>query len=140
VAWLPPKLQYLELIFGCLFGYQPAVVTVEMDNGDRVTDAVYTINIGICKHSGGGCNFVPHAVPNSGRLAITIVRAMPIWKVIASTLYFYNGKIGQHPQATLHTAAQVRVSTTFFEMDGESYGETPIVFEVLPQAIQVLVP
>ena len=107
VAWLPPALQYLELIFGCLFGYQPEHIAVNMPQQPTIAEPLYTVNIGICKYNGGGCIFVPHAAPDSGLLAVTVVRAMPVWRVLLSTPYFYNGKIGAHSRASIHKSKTV---------------------------------
>ena len=88
------KLFYLALVVSCLFEYKLQRAIVE-GNGRRIEDYFYTINLGICRYSGGGMQFVPHAEPDAGRFAVTLAGKMSKWAVIAATPYFYNGKVGR---------------------------------------------
>ncbi len=140
--FLPPKLFYLYVIFKCLFGYEPERVRVTLDGKEIIEDDVYTVNIGVCKYSGGGAIFVPQADPTSTALGVTIVRKVSKWNVVKSTPLFYNGKIITHPQASAHHAKHIRIEginkPTRAESDGEYLGVSPVTVEILAQAFNVV--
>jgi diacylglycerol kinase family enzyme len=134
------------MIIYCLFAYQPKKIRVIIDNNDAIIDneEMYTVHVGICRYSGGGCIMVPHAIYDDKRLSITIVRRVSIWNVITSMPLFYNGKIAKHPKVKLHTANKsIHVSRTLIEVDGEllcNVNEINTVFTIVPHAIRVVVP
>ncbi len=148
---------YYGLIIKCLWKYEltPArlffVEPARQTGGNEakptpeilVEDSFYTINIGLCKYSGGGMQFVPQAVPDDGLFALTFVRRLPKMGVILATPLFYNGKIGGHPKVTCTQARELRVEnvagqpSVLLEADGEFLGETPVRFEILPGALKV---
>lgn len=143
---LPCTIQYLYMIIYCLFTYQPKKISVIINENDVVVDneEIYTVHIGICRYSGGGCIMVPHAIYDDGKLSITIIRRVSIWNVITSMSLFYNGQIAKHPKVTLHTTNKsVHVSQTLIEIDGEllcNGNEMNTVFTIIPHAIRVVVP
>lgn len=138
------KIVYLFLIFKCLFAYTLRKARVTFD-GNQVDHAYYTINVGLCRYSGGGMQFVPHAVPNDGQFALTYAKTISKLGVILATPYFYNGKVDQHPKVEVFQTNKVRVEAleetpTLLELDGDFVGQTPVDFELLPQALTILVP
>jgi len=135
---------YLAAIVKWLFRYTPQPVRVRF-NGHIVQHFFYTINVGICRHSGGGMLFVPHADPAAGQLALTLVRQVPKWLVPLLTPFFYNGKIHILPFVSLHKARQIEVEATNdipceLEADGEYLGHTPVRFDIIPRGLKIAVP
>ncbi len=141
---------YYSLIVKCLWKFEPGparLFYIEKDaTGSEETlveDSFYTINIGLCRYSGGGMQFVPQAVPDDGLFALTYARRMPKWEVVAQTPRFFNGKIGEHPKVVCTQARSVRVVSmawqppVLVEADGEFLGETPVGFEILPGTLKV---
>ncbi len=129
-----PKIYYLWLVLKYLFKYRLKKAKVIFD-GKEVTDYCYTINIGICRYSGGGMQIVPHAVPDDGQFALTIARRVSKLDVLLYTPYIFMGKLGRHPQVTEHLARAVSVEPvdgvpTLVEVDGEYLGETPAEFSI----------
>ena len=114
-------------------------------DGNVVEDDFYTINIGICRYSGGGMQFVPHAVHNDGLFALTMAQYMPKWQVFTATPYFYNGKLADHPKVSVAKAKSIKVEDlggkpTLVEVDGEFLGGTPVEFSILEGALKIVVP
>ncbi|WP_353481505.1 diacylglycerol kinase family protein [Haliscomenobacter sp.] len=135
---------YLWWILRCLFRFQPLACKITF-NGQSIQEFCYTINIGICKFSGGGMQFVPQAIPDDGLLGLTIAGKIPKWDVILSTPRFYAGTIGGHRKVTLHQAKSIVVESAanekvYLEADGEFLGECPAEFTILENAIRVIVP
>ena len=136
------RLQYLLSVSKYLFKYRLSEARITFD-GQTAEDFFYTINIGLCKYSGGGMQFVPQAVPNDGLFALTFARSLPKWEVLLQTPRFYNGTLLQHPRIEGHQAKNIRVehtngTPTLLEADGEFLGETPVEFRILENALRIV--
>jgi len=139
-----PAIYYLYLVLVYLFKYKLKKAKIEFDE-TVVEDVFYTINIGICRYSGGGMQLVPHAVPDDGRLALTIARRVSKLDVLLYTPYIFAGKLAKHNQVTEHFAKEIRVEPvgeepTMVEVDGEYLGETPVEVFVLESGLCLLRP
>ena len=143
-AKMSNKLFYLLLIFRCLFQFTIPKVRVTFD-GQTVEDFLYTINVGICRYSGGGLRLVPQAIPGDGKLALTLVKKVTKLEVLLITPLFYTRKVGLHPAVSLHQAEDILVEgldeqPVLVEADGEFLGETPVRFGVMEKVLKVLAP
>ncbi len=137
------QLFYIFLVFACLYKFKPRKAKVLFD-GQEIEGDFYTVNIGLCKYSGGGMQFVPHAEPNDGLFALTVAKDVTKTEVILNTHRFYNGKIGDHPKIHTHQAESIRVEAsndkpTLLELDGEYVGNTPAEFTLLKSALKIVV-
>jgi len=135
------KADYLLKVIRYLTEYKLSKARIHFD-GQTVEDFFYSINIGLCRYSGGGMQFVPHAVPDDGLFALTIAREISKLEVILQTPRFYNGSILQHSRIEGHQARSIRVehvgdTPTLLEADGEFLGETPVEFVLLEKALRV---
>jgi diacylglycerol kinase (ATP) len=141
------KIYYLYLILRCLFQYEPQKTRVTFQEGktqQTLENKYYTINIGICKYSGGGMQFVPHAIPDNGLFALTTVESMSVAGVFAATPYLYGGRISKHRKSFLTETNYVKVESldneaVMLELDGEFVGVSPIEFEVVTEAFRFVV-
>lgn len=137
-------LSYYLLGLKCLFNYVSKQARIIVDGKDIANQHFYTINIGLCKYSGGGMQFVPHAEIDDGQFAVSYVNSISKLKAIASTHYLYGGKITKFKHAKLFKAKHIKVeavddSPTLLELDGEFVGETPVEFEIIPKALKLIV-
>lgn len=137
------KMEYLLFVGKYLFQYQLSKAAIRF-NGQRVEDYFYTINVGLCKYSGGGMQFTPHAIPDDGLFALTFARKLSKLEVLLQTPRFYAGTLLEHPKVEGWQSARIEVDhlpgepPTLLEADGEYLGYTPVVFELLEAAIQVV--
>lgn len=138
---LANKLIYLWVVLRCLWQYQLRKARLVF-NGQKVEDYFYTINLGVCRYSGGGMQFVPHADPADGLLALTYAGKLKKWQVILNTYRFYNGTIGAHPLVHTDQVKTLTIDTTgtLLEVDGEFLGETPARFGIVPEALRFVCP
>ena len=139
------KLFYLILVVSSLFEYTLQRAVVEGD-GRRIEGHFYTINLGICRYSGGGMQLAPHAVPDDGQFAVTTAGRISRLGVLLNTYRFYNGSIGNHPKVETFYAKNLKVEAadgarpTLLEADGEFLGVTPARFSIIPKALCIIVP
>ncbi len=136
------KAHYLLKIIQYLTAYQLSKARITFDN-QSVEDFFYTINIGLCRFSGGGMQFVPQAVPDDGLFALTFARKISKLEVVLQTPRFYDGSLLQHSRIEGHQARSIRVehvgdTPTLLEADGEFLGETPVEFELLERVLRVV--
>lgn len=135
---------YLFLIFRCLFEFRVPRLRVIFD-GNTVEKRIYTINIGICRYSGGGLQLVPHAIHDDGKLALTIAGHLSKMGVLLVTPFFYSGNIGWHPKVSMYQVEEVLVESAdqqpvMVEADGEFLGEGPVRVGILKGRLRVLCP
>jgi len=142
---LSNKLIYLWVVLRCLWKYDLSAARLQFA-GRKVEDKFYTINVGIGRYSGGGMQFVPHAEPRDGMLALTYVGQLTKWQVIKNTYRFYNGSLGKHPLVHTTQVDTLRVDSlspevpTLLEVDGEYLGHTPVSFGIIPDALHFICP
>ena len=138
------KFGYLWAVVRCLFKYKLQKARITFDH-QFVEKLCYTINIAICPFCGGGMRLAPHALPADGLLALTIAGSISKLGVLVNTHRLFNGHIGNHPKIDLHQVKNVEIESLDtipipLEADGEFLGYTPARFEIIPQALRVLVP
>lgn len=136
------KAHYLLKVAQYLNEYKLSKARILFD-GQSVEDLFYTINVGLCRYSGGGMQFVPQAIPDDGFFALTFARQISKLEVLLQTPRFYNGSILEHSKIEGHQARRIRVehigdTPTLLEADGEFLGETPVEFELLEKALRVV--
>ena len=136
------RMQYLLMVGQYLFRYRLTPARL-LFNGQTVEDFFYTINVGICRFSGGGMQLVPQAIPDDGLFALTFARRLPKWEVLWCTPRFYNGSLLKHPCVSGLQTAHLRVehlgdTPTLLEADGEFLGETPAEFVILEKALRIV--
>lgn len=138
------QLVYLLAIAKYLFQYNLSEAIIRFDPNNSVQDYFYTINIGICKYSGGGMQLVPHAIPNDGLLALTFASKMPKWEVLLQTARFYNGTLLSHPKVTGVQTKNIEITPTdpsthlWLEADGEFLGLAPATFQIVPGLLSIV--
>ena len=138
------RFYYLLMILWCLFRYRHVKSAVKHGNS-RSEDYFYTINIGICRYSGGGIQMTPHALPDDGLLALTLAGRISKLGVLLATRRFYNGTISKHPKVSLFQTAALEVEAVgvmpvLLEADGEFLGQAPAKFSVVEKALCIVVP
>jgi diacylglycerol kinase (ATP) len=140
------RLGYLLAVARYLFEYTPLAARITRNSASLppVEDRFYTINVGICRYSGGGMQLVPHAVPDDGLLALTYARSMPRWQVLLQTPQFYSGSLLTHPRVTGEQVTGLRVDPLetdvpfWLEADGEFLGKAPAIFSLQENALRVV--
>lgn len=138
------KILYFWLVIKELWGYKTPKLKIHFDDIDLI-DNYYTINVGICKYSGGGMQLVAHANPKDGQLALTIIKDFPKWKVILDTPKLFTGNLSQHKYSALHHTKNLSIQAVanhkcIVEVDGEYIGDGATKIGILPAAINVIVP
>ena len=139
------QLAYLSGVFRCLFKFKPRPVRLKIDE-KQMEEVYFTINIGICKYSGGGMQMVPHAQFDDGKLALLTAKDITPLNIILNFPKLYGGRVKNYKKALLEKSKNILVEAakntppTYIEVDGELIGQAPAEFSVQEKAFNVLVP
>ena len=140
---LTNRLAYLFFGLYYVFKYKLQKARVHF-NGKTVEDYFYLINAGICRYSGGGMQFVPHAIPDDGKIALTLAGRFTKIGVLLNSYRFYNGRIAGHSKVDIFQTDHIKVEAVdqaiMVEVDGELLGETPVEFSIIAKALKIIKP
>ncbi len=139
---LTTSLSYSINLVKTLFSYEPTIVNIIADGHIVYNNKALTLNIGICRYSGGGMMFTPNAIYNDGLFDLTVVDDISILKILANLRGLYNGSFIKNPSVKTFRAKTIDVYSQeklYLEVDGESLGHSPFHFEILPQTLKVIV-
>ncbi|MGE5356884.1 MAG: diacylglycerol/lipid kinase family protein [Deltaproteobacteria bacterium] len=138
----PNKFIYIFSVLLMLFRYklQKAKVNIE---GNEIRKKFYTINVGICKYSGGGMSLVPHARHNDGKLAVTLAGPLKKLDILLNTYRFYNESLLKHPLIESYQTSKLEVTSMeadpiYLELDGESAGHNPVIFSIVENGLSFI--
>lgn len=136
------KLSYFRALLSSLMKYKAVDVNIRIDNKHAYTGELFSMSVGIGKFSGGGMMQTPDAVVNDGLFDLTVIKDISKMKVIRSVKKLYNGKILSVDETEAFRAQCLKVESSadlYLEVDGESLGKAPFVFQLLPEKLQVIV-
>jgi YegS/Rv2252/BmrU family lipid kinase len=131
---------YFYTLLSSLLRYRSQKASIQID-GKRMDRKVFSMNVGICKYSGGGMVQVPHAVADDGLYSITLIRKMGKLNVLANVKRLYNGTIDKHRRVETYMGESVKIVGSprlQVETDGESLGSGPLDFSIIPRSVRVI--
>jgi YegS/Rv2252/BmrU family lipid kinase len=132
---------YLKNLIASLFSYKASQCKVIVD-GQEVNEKVFSLSIGIGQYNGGGMHQAPAALPDDGLFDVTLIKDMSKWSVVASLRSLYNGSIGKHKRVITLVGKQIFIDANppvLLETDGESLGQSPFDFQIVPKSIRVII-
>jgi len=131
---------YLACLVSSLFSYKSTNIRVIV-NGIEIKDKVFSIAIGIGKFNGGGMKQTPNALPDDGLFDLTIIKHMRKTSVLANLKRLYTGSIEKVKQVQQLQGKNIRIESDIpilLETDGESLGQSPFEFSILPKSLKVI--
>ncbi len=132
---------YLSSLVRSLFNYKTSILDISVDD-DVIRSEVFSLSIGIGRYNGGGMMQLPEAIPDDGLFDITLIRKIGKLAVLGQIKNLYDGTFVKHKAVTCLRGYQVTVKSAqplMIEADGESIGQTPATFHLLPAALSVVV-
>ncbi len=142
VRWVQGPPAYAWAILCCLPGYRPQPLELKSDTQDFRGEVMFAV-IGNSVSYGGGLKMTPRARMDDGWLDVCIVPAMGKLELLRWVPRAYRGEHLRHPRIIYFQARRVslasRVRLDLFG-DGEFLQELPATVEVVPRALQVVVP
>jgi len=133
---------YFTGLMKALNQFTPQPCKVVLDDELEFENDYLSINIGICKYSGGGMSVVPKAIADDGLFEVTLFEKLNLMEALNSIKYLYNMKLYEHRKAHHYRAKKITVTAkpqTMLETDGEVLGTSPATFTMMPNALKVIV-
>jgi len=126
-----------------LAGWRPASFTVTVDDGESRSVVGYTVAVANSGHYGGGMRLAPGARLDDGLLDLVIISDVPRLRFLRMLPTVFKGEHVHRPEFEVVRVRRVRVAASRqFTMyaDGDPIAELPAEIEVLPAAVQTIVP
>lgn len=125
-----------------LISYQSKRFVIKVDGKVFFDADMFSASIGIGPYNGGGMLPSPAAIFDDGLFDLTVIKRLNKLWLFHSIKKLYNGKIYSHPKVIAGQAKHISVESfpeSPIEIDGEALGFSPFTFEIVPQAISVVV-
>lgn len=138
------KLAYfLASIKGLLLFKRPVITYSWGDN--TVTSESYIVAIGICEYCGGGMKLTHESNPEDGLFDVTVVKDISKLGFIWNIRKMFNGKLHKHPKVEIFKTNHISISSRgvvspLIQADGELIGEGNLEVELIPKAVNFIVP
>ena len=138
--------RYMLSTANCLLKFKCVHIKLEIDDQLVLEDEILSISVGNGKFNGGGMMMMPGAVPDDGLFDITVVRKVGMVKFIASISHIYDGTfVDILKEVTTYRGKKIRITSIpahqlLLETEGETLTNSPFDFEILPKAINMVVP
>jgi YegS/Rv2252/BmrU family lipid kinase len=140
---VPGTLPTVVCVILTLFTYRYPTITLRIDGEERDIPKAVLSAFGICGYVGGGMMILPGAVPDDGLFDVLWAHGISRPGILGLLTKIYKGKHVDHPGIEMTRARRVEVSSSLpliWHMDGEIGGRLPISVEVVPKALDVILP
>lgn len=132
---------YLACLFISLVTYRNKNVELSFD-GQHLKGRLNSVILCNGRYFGGGMFIAPGASLDDGIFDVIILGNLNKLEVVMNVRRVYRGTHLAHPKVSLCHAKEVHVEARermFIQAEGELIGEAPATFQIIPQALRVLV-
>lgn len=129
-----------------LWRYQFQDVRITVDDSPAIEARIAVVAAANGRYFGGGMMIAPQALQDDGLLDLVIFRGAAKLTLIRDMRLLYSGSHVNHPAVTILRGRKFLIEPSgglasnraFIDIDGESPGSIPALFEILPGALRVL--
>jgi diacylglycerol kinase (ATP) len=141
MRWPRGPLRYTLATLAELGAFKPLAYTLELDGEVREVEAML-VAVGNGPSFGGGLRIAHGASLDDGLLDVVIIKTMSRLGLVRIYPKLYSGRHVDHSQYEHHQVRSVTVAAPGIHAyaDGERVGGLPLTVEVVPGALEVLVP
>ena len=132
---------YLACLFISLVTYRNKNVELSFD-GQPVRGRLNSVIVCNGRYFGGGMFIAPGASLDDGLFYVVILGNLNKLEVVMNVPRVYKGTHLTHPKVSHFSAKEIHVEAQermFLQAEGELVGEAPATFQIIPQALKVLV-
>lgn len=133
---------YVAAVLQTLRSFRPTRVTIEHD-GEVCEELVMLCAIANARTYGGGMRIAPHAELDDGLFDVVLVGDVSRSEFLRAFPRVFKGTHLSHPKVQHFRCSSIRVSSNkglAVLADGEEVGSTPASFQVVPNAVKVMMP
>lgn len=138
--------RYMLSTANCLLNYDCIHLQLEVDDKLVFDDEILSLSVGNGRFNGGGMMMMPKAVPDDGLFDITVIKKVGLMKFAANISNIYNGSfINKLKEVSTYQGKKIRITSIpahklLLETEGETLTNSPFDFEMMPKAIQMIIP
>ena len=139
-------IRYLISLVKCIFKYKITHIQLTIDDELVFDDYILNLSIGNCRFNGGGMMTMPNAIPNDGLFDVTVIKKVSIFKFAANVKNVYDGtfinkinEVKTFRGKSIHIVS-IPPHSLLVETEGENLNNSPFDFEMLPRAINMVIP
>lgn len=135
-------LPFLSSLFIKLLTYQNKTVEVTLDGQQCLQQKANSVIVCNGRYLAGGMYIAPHATLDDNFFDVIVIGDTSRLEVLANVPRIYRGTHLSHPKVDEYRAKEVQVKAQermLLQADGELVGEAPATFQIIPQALHVLV-
>ena len=137
LKWLRGKGKYVLAMLQEISRLKKTSYRIVLDGREQLFDAIF-VALANSPSYGGGMRISPDSKPNDGIAEIAILLPVKRLELLRVFPLVFSGKHVNHPKFRRYSASTGRLEAqTSVYADGEDFGELPIDFQVLPEAIKV---
>lgn len=117
--------------------------TVTFDDTERISMRLYNVIVGNGRYVAGGIAVAPEAQTDDGELDVILIPERSVAELAVLVAQILIGKHLQSEAIVYRRAKKFAINSSpgmWFNVDGELVGNEPAVFEVMPHALQVILP
>lgn len=130
-------------IVGTLFRFTGASVRVDLDGKILTPQRMLLMAVGIARYYGGGMKILPDAIIDDGLFEVAWGEDLGRLELVKLVGKIYSGEHVGHPKVTMARGRRLTATSeqrVAFHLDGDVAGNLPVTFEILPGALDVIVP
>ena len=139
-------IRYLISLVKCIFKYKITHIQLTIDDELVFDDYILNLSIGNGRFNGGGMMTMPNAIPNDGLFDVTVIKKVSIFKFAANVKNVYDGTfINKIDEVKTFRGKSIHIvsippHSLLVETEGENLNNSPFDFEMLPRAINMVIP
>lgn len=137
---------YVSALLYCIRHRMPVSARIICDGKEIFNGKYLSLAFGVGRYSGGGMRQTPLAVLGDGLLDVTVIPDIPIWTIAKEVPKLFTGtfhKVSVLTQAkcqVVEILPETEADAEPVEVDGEVVGRAPVMMEVMPAQIKVIMP
>ncbi|MGL5676680.1 MAG: diacylglycerol/lipid kinase family protein [Cellulosilyticaceae bacterium] len=143
LKYIKGDLAYVMSIFKTLWFYKTSRLKIALDGQETCDTHILLLAIANGKYYGGGIQIAPSAQVDDAKAHIYMVEQLKLRKILGLIPKLFKAKHEGATEVKVYKAQHVHVkSNDVFKlnMDGEIIETTEVEMEVLPEALQIIVP
>lgn len=136
-------IEYQLATFKGIFTYKNRELDIVLDGNKKISDKYLGVMVANGKYYGSGMMIAPNAEVDNGFFDVVTLGNFTKAKLILNSQKIRSGAHVKMDGVNVYRAKKVEIYSkeeTKMEIDGELMGQTPASFEIVPQAIPVIIP
>lgn len=136
------RLAYLRAVLPDLLRWRAHSVVLHVD-GRRFASEALLVVIANGRFAGGGIPFAPRAAPDDGRIDVVVIARPPVLRLPPLFVRLLRGRHGASGEVLEVDGRRIELEADgdfWMNLDGETWVAGPASFDLVPRALEVLLP